>query len=143
MKQEYKWKRFWCPRDADIALADGGYLPDPESEYGKIYNPELKTLPELSDKQCLILLGEPGIGKTTALTDEIKSLNATALSQGAFVHPLTDLRSFSDENRLITELFKNQTFNDWLKTDQRLFLFLDGLDECLLRITHLSSLLSG
>jgi DNA-binding NarL/FixJ family response regulator len=43
-KQIYGWKRFWCPRSGSINLADGGYLSDPEGEWGKAYNPDLVSL---------------------------------------------------------------------------------------------------
>ena len=61
------WRRFWCPRGADIALDGGGFLLDPESEYGPHYNPRVVVFEHIASRPCLVLLGEPGIGKTTAL----------------------------------------------------------------------------
>lgn len=63
-KQNYKWKRFWCPRSDSINRAYGGYLFDPDAEWGKAYNPDLVTLEAIADVPCLVLLGKPGIGKS-------------------------------------------------------------------------------
>jgi len=42
LKQDYDWKRFCCPRSGRINLA-GGYLDDPDAEFGKANNPDLVT----------------------------------------------------------------------------------------------------
>jgi hypothetical protein len=57
----FEWKRFWGPRGEPINLSDGGFLYDPESEYGKFLTPHLVTLDQLADKPCLVILGEPDI----------------------------------------------------------------------------------
>jgi len=59
----YNWRRFWCARTGKINLSDGGYPYDPESEYGKIYNPDVLRFDAIAGMPCLALLGEPGIGK--------------------------------------------------------------------------------
>jgi len=45
----YNWERFFCPREGNISLSDGGYLYDPESEWGKVYNPEVVHFEALAD----------------------------------------------------------------------------------------------
>ena len=52
-----------------------------------------------------------------------------------------DLRSFKSEGRLISKLFGNPTFTRWAAGNHNLHLFLDSLDECLLRIDTVGSLL--
>ena len=54
---------------------------------------------------------------------------------------LLDLRSIGSEERLTRKLFENEKFRNWQQGNHRLYLFLDSLDECLLRIDTLASLL--
>jgi len=64
----YPWKRFWYPRETSIELLDGGYLYRPETEWAnQFFDGNLVTLSELAAIQCLILLGEPGLGKSREL----------------------------------------------------------------------------
>ena len=44
-----------------------GALADPESPYGREVNRSVDTLEKLADRQCLALLGEPGMGKSTVI----------------------------------------------------------------------------
>lgn len=39
--QIYSWERFWCPRTGRMSLTDGGYLDDPEAEWGRFSNPDV------------------------------------------------------------------------------------------------------
>ncbi len=61
----YPWKRFWCPRGGQISLADDGFLLDRDSEYAKYYSSDVVAFESISDAPCMVLLGEPGIGKST------------------------------------------------------------------------------
>lgn len=136
----YNWQRFWCPRSGSINLADGGYLYDPEAEWGKIYNPDLVAFKAISGLPYLALLGEPGIGKTHALEVEQSKIISKIQEQGGQVLPL-DLRSYGSEDRLICRLFDSLEFTAWLQGTYRLDIFLDSFDECLLRIDTLATLL--
>src|SRR5690348_11863220 len=69
-QKAYPWKRFWCPRGTTISLADQGYLADPETPWGRFANPFVKAFKDIAGTPCLILLGEPGIGKTTTLNSQ-------------------------------------------------------------------------
>lgn len=140
-KQVYNWKRFWCPRGAQIDLGNRGYLTDPESEWGKHYNPELVGLEAIAGIPCLILLGEPGIGKTRTLEAERNKISEI-IRRNEDDEIALDLRSFGDENRLVYKLFENPKFTNWIKGSHRLYIFLDSLDECLLRIDTVAALLS-
>ena len=48
-------------------LSDSGYLFDPDSEFGNIYNPDVFPFEKIAKFHCLGLLGEPGIGKSTGM----------------------------------------------------------------------------
>lgn len=140
LNQIYNWKRFWCPRTGSFDLSDGGYLADPDSEWGHFYNSDVKSFESITTIPCLVLLGEPGIGKThaiqtaqSAVYDKIKEMGDQIL--------WLDLRSYGSEDRLIRNLFGNPTFLSWARGNHRLHVFLDSLDECLLRIDTLAALL--
>jgi predicted NACHT family NTPase len=128
----YHWRRFWCPRASQINLGDRGYLCDPESEYGHLLNPELVGLDAIAAVPCLILLGEPGIGKS-------KAMKFGANEQDSLV---LDLKSYGSEDRLIKDLFESSQFRDWVAGNHSLNIFLDSLDECLLRIDNVTELLA-
>jgi predicted NACHT family NTPase len=133
-KQVYGWKRFWCPRSGSINLADGGYLYDPEGEWGKAYNPDLVTLEAISDIPCLVLLGEPGIGKS----HEIENLTKHTLEKLNPPYALLELNLRSCSSLKI-DLIQDQDFIDWFNGGHRLYLFLDSLDEGLLEIRNLAT----
>ncbi|MBF2072932.1 MAG: hypothetical protein IGS50_04105 [Synechococcales cyanobacterium C42_A2020_086] len=135
-KQTYNWKRFWCSRTARIDLSDRGYLVDPESEWGRHANPELVGLESIADVPCLVLLGEPGIGKSEAIkkATEIKTYNQDPL--------VLDLHSYGNEDRLVKNLFESSQFRAWGEGNHALHIFLDSLDECLLRIDNVTALLA-
>lgn len=132
-KKDYKWRRFWCPRSGRINLADGGYLCDPDGEWGRAYNPDLISLEAIAEISCLVLLGEPGIGKS----QELENLKALTENNSSQVLEL-NLRSCTN---LKEDLFKDETFTDWLGGNYHLYLFLDSLDEGLLSIPTLATAL--
>ncbi|MBM4257900.1 MAG: hypothetical protein FJ147_18665 [Deltaproteobacteria bacterium] len=140
-KQMYGWKRFWCPREASINLSDGGYLYDPDSEWGRVYNPNVVSFDSIAQIPCLILLGEPGIGKSHALKAEIETVKIKSKQEGDEVLEL-DLREYGSEDHLVRDLFANETVTAWKKGNHHLSIFLDSLDEGLLHIKVLSSLLA-
>jgi hypothetical protein len=116
-------------------LSDQGFLYDPDSEHGHLLNPNLVSFSQLEAKPCLALLGEPGIGKTWALNAEKASVKESIAQDGGAVLWL-DLKTFGSEDRLWRRLFAGEEFNKWRKGDYVLHVFLDGLDECLLRISN-------
>lgn len=132
----YPWKRFWIRRGGELSLADGGYLVDPETQYGEKWNPDILSNESLRDTRCLVLLGEPGVGKTTALRAEIE-----AVGEEDRLH--VDLREFSSESLLVQAIFETPRFIDWRNSTRNLVLFLDSLDECLINVRAVSALLAA
>jgi hypothetical protein len=63
----YNWKRFWSTPGGVLNLSDNGFLVDPDGEYGTALNPDVVPWDSLSATPFLILLGEPGIGKSEAM----------------------------------------------------------------------------
>lgn len=131
------WKRFWCPVDGSYSLGDEGFLVDPASAVSRALQPEVVELPSLASMPCLALLGEPGMGKSTALRqviqDSVKDQSSAVLA--------IDLREYGDESRLERAVFHSDAFRAWVEGDGRLTLFLDSLDECSVRIPTVAALL--
>lgn len=136
----YDWPRFWLPRGTQSNLSDGGYLYDPLSEYGRIYNPQARPIAAMEQVPCLVLLGEPGMGKSFTLDDEYSRMAQTITDAGDAVLRF-NLRAYQSESRLVEKVFRNPTVRSWIESDNQLHLFLDSLDECLLRIETVAALL--
>ncbi|MGV8125290.1 MAG: hypothetical protein AB2L14_36540 [Candidatus Xenobiia bacterium LiM19] len=137
----YQWKRFWCLRGGQINTTDDGYLFDPESEYGHIYNPDVVTFDQIAHFPCLVLLGEPGIGKSNALNGEKDAIIAHSLNKGEKEPIWIDLRSIGSEERLEKKVFEHERFTEWCKDDSNLTILFDSLDECQLQIKTIATLL--
>jgi len=130
----YNWKRFWSARDGGDFYVDGnGFLLLSEYLKGTV------EFQSISEVPCLILLGEPGIGKSHALRDAIQSVSESFHGDKFFS---LDLRSFGTETRLYDALFKSREIDEWLSGTYRLHLFLDSFDECLLRVDTVAALLA-
>jgi hypothetical protein len=78
----YNWKRFWCAREGRLNLYDDGYLWDPDSEFGSIHNPGVVSFDALSQTPCLALLGEPGMGKSTAMLNQKVKIDNDLIAKG-------------------------------------------------------------
>jgi len=139
----YPWKRFWYPREGQVSLADDGFLLYPDSEAAKYHPTDAVAFDAIRDVQCLILLGEPGIGKSNALKAEFEKVSQ-AISGCRDQALWFDLRDFSSEDRLERKVFESEEIREWHCAQNTLHLFLDSVDEGLLRIDNISRvLLSG
>ncbi|MCA1956921.1 MAG: hypothetical protein LDL14_00125 [Nitrospira sp.] len=137
----FNWERFWYPRGSSLNLSDGGYLPDPHSQTGRFANPQITSLSKIHESKVLVLLGDPGMGKSTVLAEEESFLKSTPHDQ-TDRHLFINLRSYQTETRLIADTFDSPILKDWLAGTHTLHLFLDSLDEGLLSIKVLASLLA-
>ena len=141
-KQTYKWKRFWCPRSVNIDLRyGGGYLPDPESDWGRACNPDLVAFEAMATQPCLILLGEAGTGKTTAMEDAYKTVCEQTNGSEDVCFPFIKLGDYNSDRDLCQAIFGNPIFQEWIQGTHKLHLFLDSLDEGLLSIKILARIL--
>ena len=137
----YPWQRFWVPREASIDLSDGGFLRDPQSEFARYSAYKLDTLRQLQQFRALGLLGEPGIGKSATLQAEFTASEQQTQEDGrVYIH--VDLRSFSSEVLLHRRVFESAEFTAWEAGNSHLVLYLDSLDEALLRIDSVAALLA-
>lgn len=89
--------------------------------------------------QALVILGEPGSGKSRLLAaraDELRASGRPVL--------LVDLGAFGSDDRLERALVEAPTWQDWLAADdgRELDLMLDGFDEARLRTTTVGDLVA-
>jgi len=126
MKMKYQWRRYWSPPESRISLADDGFLDDPSEKFGKIVNPDLVELNTPDDTGCLVMLGEPGIGKSV----EIENLFQSTLSKHSADHVLMiDLRNIPTPEIFRDELTGDARYQNWATNGEPLYLFLDSFDE--------------
>ncbi len=136
----YSWTRFWQPRGDDVKWDIQGFLTDPVSEYGETLNPHAKPLGHFENYSCLILLGEPGMGKSTELSSHRDKVSE---SEGNADYVLRfELSTFGDQSSF-SEIFHSEEFKNWKTSDSRLFLYLDGLDEARLQIPNVANILKS
>jgi hypothetical protein len=131
--------RFWCPPDRGVALDEYGYLVDPQAEswrYGQ--SADVVSTTELPTIRCLLLLGEPGIGKSTVLAEHAPLLPAEVSCPVLTFDP-----SEYGEDRLVRDVLNGPAVQEWTAGAGQLCLVLDGLDEGLLHIPQLASILVG
>ncbi|MEW5930033.1 MAG: hypothetical protein AB1941_21470 [Gemmatimonadota bacterium] len=115
-----------------------GYVTDPSTTWGVTLNPHLVTRSALRQHPCIVLLGEPGIGKSTELKAWREDITRSPELPGSdFLW--ADLKGYSEE-RLRRRIFESPQVLRWRDGEHRLTLLLDSLDEC--GIPYLSSLLA-
>ncbi|MCB0214288.1 MAG: hypothetical protein KDJ52_33425, partial [Anaerolineae bacterium] len=124
-RQIYQWERYWYPRGVNPPISPDGFLYNhiPLSKDGSLLRFE-----EIADVPCLILLGEPGIGKSHAMESAYRDLKNTETVDDRYCY--INLKKFS-EYELIREL--DEVFRDWSSDGYHLQLFLDSLDEARVR----------
>ena len=130
--------RFWCRREGKLSWDDLGFLEDPEVSY----NPDLVPFSKISNVPCLVLLGEPGIGKTTELKQEykrVKKLQQIRKSQDTCFW--FDLRGYESGEGLCKKVLDTPKIKNWLNGSNKLYLFLDSLDEGLLSAKLLGTII--
>jgi len=120
--RRYDWQRLWVERDDQVPRDGDGFAYKPEAEWAMYHEHPPKTLAELADERCLVLLGEPGMGKTFALSDELARLEESAAGC-----QLVDLKGVAGETALRDRVRH-------ALGDQTHVLLFDSLDEGLLRV---------
>lgn len=129
----YPWERFFAPCDASVSLFED-FLPDPtESKWAAALAPSVKRLPDLATVPCLVLLGGPGMGKTSTMREQYEALRA-GVPAGALKPFWFDMIQFGSDAHLCNKLFGDGSpFDEWRRVGGTLHLFLDALDECQVR----------
>jgi hypothetical protein len=135
--KRFDWPRFWTEQGGTVDLSDGGYLSDPKWSLGKS---ELRTLQDLTGMRALALLGEPGMGKSVALAMEADRQRAQGGRDPIIFH--ADLRAYSSDVLLNAKVFESPELTRWKAGTENLVLYLDSLDEALLRIETVAAFIA-
>jgi hypothetical protein len=131
-------ERFWCPREGAYALDDHGFLHDPDATWLRTQsaNPAALRTDALREQRCLVLLGEPGAGKSTAIGDAER-----LVAHGVPVVPF-NLAAYGSEDRLVREVFDDPRVAAWSAGTSELSLVLDSLDEARARVPHVGEIIA-
>lgn len=125
----YKWTRYWIPKGAQLDTRNG-FLKDPKRRTG-LYQYGIEQqhfeLDEIEDG-CAVLLGEPGIGKTTEVESFTKRARSKTPSNHQVLH--VELGMITGYAALRGELLEAPEIQDWKQGEADLTLVLDALDEC-------------
>lgn len=140
MKKIFSWKRFWCPPEGSLQLDNSGYLTDPEGEYEKYSNPDVVSFERIKNTPCLILLGEPGIGKSQTIKDEVENIRK-GLSKKDELILHVDLKEYGSEDSVKEAIFESEIWGRFSSGRYKLHLFLDSLDEVRIRIQNVQSVI--
>lgn len=125
-------ERFWCSREGTYPLDEHGFLRDPDLTglHSHSVSPGVVRVDVLRSARCLVLLGEPGVGKSTAVS------NAAQLVASGVPVLLIDLASYGSEDRLVREVFDDHRVTDWAAGTGDLCIVFDSLDEAQARIPY-------
>lgn len=116
--------RFWRPYGKPMPLDREGYLHSREN--WQWLSASLFTLADLSAEPCVLLLGEPGMGKTTALMAHVEALRQQ-VNEGESVSFLLP----QEAPYLATALHEILRVHEQAGPEGVLHLFIDSLDEYL------------
>ncbi|MCA8918320.1 MAG: hypothetical protein KDB32_04525, partial [Planctomycetes bacterium] len=129
-QRHIQWTRLWCPREGTVHIDEQGFLVKASIGEEDFYSPDAKPLPDHLAAPCLILLGPPGMGKTTEIETAYASDTGPRLSIN-----LGDVTSDSD---LHAKLSGNPTVMKWQQDKpQAPTLWLDSLDEALADVANI------
>lgn len=129
--------RYWCASSSSYELDIAGWLADPARRawLGIQTNANCYTTADLDEYQCLLLLGEPGIGKSYELP-----LIASHEQTPDLVASI-DLAEYTSEGRLVRDVFESELIHEWISGHGTATLTLDSFDECQRQLPSLTPLI--
>lgn len=131
-------QRFWIPYGRSASRTRPGWLADPVSGRFVTVNPDIVPTRALASYRCLVLLGEPGMGKSTEIRRVDPMIDSTVSARNLRF----DLGEFSSEDRLARRVFEHPEIEQWRADDSIMCLTLDSFDEARTRIETLPRMLS-
>jgi hypothetical protein len=117
-RAHYDWERFWIDADRRAEGDFEGFFPDPRNDFEWL-RPRVpaRTLIELQDDPCLILLGEPGLGRSRAIGAAMDALRGQALVDRI------DLAANPDASSLRSRMTESTAWREWAEGERTLQLF--------------------
>lgn len=103
----FPWLRYWYPRGAHINV-QGGVLNLPQGRFTAYETSAAVPLEALHRHNCLVLLGEPGMGKTYALRNYQVGERAQMSRE--------NLGELSTPAEVRERIFESTRFQDWLNS---------------------------
>ena len=136
------WKRFWVPIGSEIScgISGQGFLDDPERTPISL-NKAAQHLGNLLSERCLILLGEPGLGKSTALEQAFPGICPPSDDDATTIW--IRFRDIPDASVFIRRVLESTRWRSWVEGGHKLTLVLDGLDEGLIKIKDFLSFVTS
>jgi hypothetical protein len=101
-------------RYGEESVAAEGFLPDPDDSLGPYRDRNALRFEEVFEGPCTVILGEPGLGKTTALETRVRALPAGAVH---WRRPWP------------ASAYASPEFDAWRYGRDALHLTIDGIDE--------------
>lgn len=134
--------RFWAPLGHQPQLDPSGYLAESFSFLGLVdsdgtADKGLVATTELETVQGLILLGPPGSGKSVELA-RLRREDA-----GGTPAIMVELNAIADAEDLRRQLLEHDVFETWHEGHSELTLFLDSIDEGILSVENLATILKA
>jgi len=133
----YDWERRWLPRDIGDRL--NGNSPAKARAFQAVWQLQFASegdfLEKLRHVPCLILLGEPGMGKTYALRREHGSLDDSPLFGFVTLH-YVDLAGSQGTENVRAQLFDNEVYREWKSGTHWLIFFIDSVDQSHTPVEH-------
>ncbi len=129
-------ERFWADSDEAYELTQEGWLAPPYDGAFYSVNSRITATRDLARTRCLVLLGEPGMGKTSALNGGRDLLPDPSVPLRHF-----DLGAISNEDLLMRRVMEDAEVAAWTNGSGELCLSLDGFDEAHSRIETLPRIL--
>jgi hypothetical protein len=128
--------RFWLALGTDAQVDDHGFLSDPPRYRAREH---IVSTADLDCPGAIVLVGEPGMGKTTSL----QALRAHLRAQGPLNTEvqMVDLGATGQEARLHELVFEAPEYARWREGDGILHLLLDSFDEARLRVEPVADVL--
>lgn len=126
------WRRWWTPSGVEPPLSNG-MLKDRTGSYGRWLAGGLVELDDRHDTRCLVLLGEPGSGKSDELDAERGRWEHLGV---AVLH--VDLGAQSDWAALRSSVFDVPKIATWRRGTAHLVMLLDGFDEAQATVSKLT-----
>ena len=129
---DYNWQRRWLPIDLGGQAHEALSIPARtfRANWELRASSEGESLEALRHVPCLILLGEPGMGKTYALRREHASVDDSLLD-GSVRTRHVDLAGSQNAENFRAIVFGNDVYRAWKTGSHRLILFIDSVDQSL------------